>query len=791
MTDTFEMKRRTLLQLGSAAGGAAALGLGIPSNARAAATERVIERGGIGAGLSRAEGALKVTGAAPYAIEQALDRMAYGVAVQSTVPAGRIRTIDTAAAEAAPGVIAVYTPSNAPEIFPATPFMQGGGATEAFTPLQDDVVRYNGMHLAFVVAETFEEATEAAHLVTVDYEAEPFILNITDPKAAPQHVEAVDAIWGDADAAMETADVTVDAVYTTSRNYNSPMEPHACIASWADDLMTVWEPSQWVGGARNVISQWMGLPLEQVRVLSPYVGGAFGSKIAPHAHVAMACAASRALQRPVKCSLTRQQTFTGLGGRPASRQTLKIGATAEGKIVSVIQEGFNESAIDDFYIEPANTVTRLMYAVPNIRAHHSIVPIHATQPGWMRAPLETPSTFGLETAMDELSYKLGIDPVELRLRNWAEQDPSDNIPWSTRQLREAYTEGARAFGWANRTPEPRSMREGRELIGYGMAAGTYPILRTDAEAKVVIFADGSAEVHSAGVDIGTGTYTILAQTAADILGIPSSRIKVVLGDTDLPRAPLAGGSQLANNLTSAVDATARSARTALLQLAASDPASPLRGDAGQLALEDGMIRPTRRPSGGVAIGDLLRAVGRDRFETTGGTFAPDATEETRNAAAGTFTTMRMHTFGGVSMHSWIAQFVEVRVDEDFGTIRVKRMVAAVDSGRIYNPKLAESQWKGGMVMGIGQALLEEGVIDPRDGRTLNANFADYVMPVNADVPEITTISVGIPDLHASALGGKAVGEIGICGVGPAIGNAVYHATGKRLRHLPITMESLA
>lgn len=793
MTEFLDMKRRTVLQIGTAAAGAAAAGLGLSTSADAVeAADATTARGGIGAGAVRADGGLKVTGAARYAIEQQLDGLVHGVVVSSTAPSGRIVAVDTAAAEAAPGVIAVYTAANAPEIFAATTTDNGGAATEGFTPLRDDLVRYNGMHLAFVVADTFEEATEAAHLVRVDYAPDNFVVDLNDPNAQPEPMAGADAIWGDASDAMATAAVTVEAEYSHPRNYTAPMEPHACIASWADDKITVWEPSQWVGGGRAVIADWMGLQLDQVQVLSPYVGGGFGSKIAPHSHVAMACVASRALNRPVKASLTRQQTFTGIGGRPAARTTLKIGADIEGRIVAIEQTGVNEQAIDEPYMEPSNSVTKLMYAVPNIHAVHSVVPVNARRPGWMRAPMETMSTFALETAMDELSYKIGIDPVELRLRNWAERDPSDNTPWSTRQLREAYAAGAEAIGWSARNPAPRSMREGRELIGYGMAAGTYPILRTPAEARIVLLADGSAEVHSAGVDIGTGTYTILAQTAADILGIPSQRIRVRLGDTSLPRSPLAGGSQLANSLTNAVHAAAQSARDAVLALAANDPASPLRtGDASDLVFADGMIRPARRMSGGYSIGELLRAMGHDKLEIVGGSFAADATEETRNAAAGSFATMLGPNSGGVSKHSWIVQFVEVRVDEDFGTVRVKRMVAAVDSGLIYNPRLAESQWQGGMIMGIGQALLEEGIVDPRDGRTVNANLADYVVPVNADVPEITTISVGIPDFHSSTLGGKGVGEIGICGVAPAIGNAVYHATGQRIRHLPITLEKLA
>ncbi|WP_163000168.1 xanthine dehydrogenase family protein molybdopterin-binding subunit, partial [Pseudomonas viridiflava] len=364
-------------------------------------------------------------------------------------------------------------------------------------------------------------------------------------------------------------------------------------------------------------------------------------------------------------------------------------------------------------------------------------------------------------------------------------------PWTTRRLREAYQAGANAFGWSGRNPEPRSMREGRELIGWGMASGTYPVLRTPGEAKIIIHRDGQIEVLSAGVDLGTGTYTILAQTAAGVFDVPTRAIKVTLGDSALPRSPLAGGSQLANNLTGAVFKVAKLAHSELLRVATTDRKSPLYGmDISRLIFKNGRIKPSQRPGDGIQLADLLKALGRDQFEVTTDTFKAGATEAERSAAAHGFTQMLPATTGGVSAHSWGVHFVEVRVDEDFGTVRIKRMVAAFDSGKVYNPKLAESQWIGGMIMGIGQALLEEGHIDHRDGRVVNANLADYVVPVNADVPDIITLDVGVPDAQASALGGKAVGELGIVGVAAAISNAVFHATGKRVRDLPITMDKL-
>ncbi len=783
--------RRTFIKLG--VGAATAAVAGVPLSDAAAAASQPAQAAGpsLGASLSRAEGVLKVSGQACYAIEQQLDRLAFGVTVQSTRPAGRIINIDTSAALALPGVIAVYTPQHPLKLNKPTVYGKGGGATEEFTPLQDNVVRFNGMHIALVVAETFEQAVEAAGLLRVDYEDGVAVIDIDDPKAKAQPIDDMAAKWGDAPAALSTAEVKVDVTYTTSREYNVPMEPHACIASWADGKITVWEPSQWVGGARSVVSEWLGIPIENVRVISPYVGGGFGSKIGAHPHVGLACAASRQLGRPVKVSLTRPQTFTGLGGRPATRQKLAIGATKDGKIVSIVHEGWNETAIDEVHVEACNNVTKIMYATPHLSSRLSVVPVHTVQPGWKRAPGENPSAYALESAMDELAYALGMDPITLRLANWADIDPSSKLPWTTRRLREAYAAGAKAIGWWDRNPRVRSMREGRELIGYGMAAGAYPMIRTASEAKIILHATGQIEVLSAGTDMGTGTYTILAQTAADELGVPVETIKVRLGDTILPRSALAGGSQQANNLTGAVARAAANAREALCLLAATDPASPLRtAKRTDLSFERGAVKLVRRPNKGLSIAKLLRAVGKDKLEVEGNTFPPNATEAMKNGADRSFSQLKASLEGGVSAHSWCAQFVEVRVDEDFGTIRVKRMVGAFDSGRIFNPKLAESQWIGGMVMGLGQTLLEEGHVDQRDGRIVNANFADYAVPVNADVPEIEVISVGVPDMQASALGGKGVGEIGIVGVAAAIANAVYHATGKRIRSLPITLEKI-
>lgn len=553
--------------------------------------------------------------------------------------------------------------------------------------------------------------------------------------------------------------------------------------------MTVWEPSQWVMGAQVEIAEWMGISPKQVRIISPYVGGGFGSKPVPYTHVALACVASRALNRPVRVSLTRPQTFTGLGGRPATSQQLEMGATREGKIQSVILRSFSETSLIDVFAENCSKVTGRMYTIENLSAQHQVRPINTVTPGWMRAPGENPSAFGLEVAMDEMAYALDLDPLAFRLLNWADRDYQKDLPWSSRRLKEAYQKGAEAFGWDKRVMAPRSMREGRELIGWGMASGTYPVNTMPAEAKILLSPQGQFVVQCAGADIGTGTYTILAQTAADILGVDSQRIDVELGDTQLPRAGVAGGSQLAGNLTAAVDVTAKKLRARLLALASQTSGSPLAGIShDQLTLAQGGIHLTAKPSQAIDLGALLKLANLNGLSVEGGTFSPDMSAQERDSVTGSLNEMSRPD--AVSAHSWSAQFVEVRVDEDFGTIRLKRMVAAFDSGRLYNPKLARSQWVGGMIMGVGQALLEGGIIDPRNGRVINNNLADYLIPVNADIPEITTIDVGEPDYQATSMGGKTVGELGIVGVAAAISNAVYHATGKRVRDLPITLDKI-
>ncbi|MCW2721896.1 xanthine dehydrogenase family protein molybdopterin-binding subunit [Pseudonocardia sp.] len=766
----------------------------------------------VGRRLPRADGVTKVTGRADYAIEHDPTGVAHAVVVESTIASGRVLRFDTEKAEAMPGVVRILTHVGAPTLH-SCPLVPEGSVMESFRPLQDDRVRYSGQPIGVVVAETLEQATEAARHVRVEYETAQAVADIGDPGCATvvgppaerngrKNAHGQDCVQstttlppaserGDARKALESCALRVEQTYTTPRETSSPLEPLGTIAEWSEDgSLTVWMPSQWVEGAHRALADWFGMPIYKVRVVAPFVGGGFGAKVTAHPDSSLAAMAASIVGRPVKLALTRPQTFNGYGPRPAIEQKLTLGADAEGRLQAILHDNVNETSFDDEYVETGSGTAKVMYAVPNLSATQGVVKVNSFTPSWKRAPGEAIGAFALESAMDELAYEARIDPIELRLRNYAEQDPQTGTPWSTRRLRQAYETGARAFGWERRTWEPRSMRDGRQLIGWGMAGGAFPVVRTPAEAGVTILDDGSVQVTSSGPEIGNGTYTIVAQTVADAIGVPVDRVSVQLGDTSFPGAPVAGVSQIANSLTGAVQRTALAARDELIALALDHEASPLRTVAADaLVIRDGVMRDSGGSGPSVPIGDLLRRVGTRSIEVTGDTLPEGSPEDARDQALHTFKLMKPPT-SDYSVYDWCAQFVEVRVDEDYGTVRISRMVGAFDSGRLYNPTLAESQWKGGMVMGVGEALLESLDVDRRFARIVNNNFAEYMIPVNADIPDIEVISVGEPDPHASALGGKSVGEIGVVGVAAAVANAVFHATGKRVRDLPITMEKL-
>lgn len=747
--------------------------------------------GAVGGRLSRFEGRLKMTGEAVYALEYPAENLAHAVLIQSTIAAGRVTAVAVDEALAAPGVLMVLTPDEDLGLMVSADWQGNRPEEKPYHPLPREV-QFNGQSIVAVIAESREQAEEAARLVRITYEEQQGVASLDDPNAGEgKLLEQLSVAWGDAQAALARSPVRIEGTYRTPREYHCAMEPHGLTAAWQGDQLTIWEPSQWSHGMARMYAEWFSLPVENVRIISPFIGGGFGSKGQPLAFGAVAVAAARRLGRPVRLAVTRPQNFTSYGGRAATRQTIALGATEDGILQAIVHRGASETSVYADVPEQTGAATPILYKVENFSSESRVVPVNTVSPGALRGPGKNPSAFGIECAMEELAYALGMDPLELRLKNYADRDYQSGKPWSTRMLREALTQGAEAFGWARRSAAPRSMRRGGKLIGWGIGCGTFPVIRAPSEAMIRILANGRVQVVSGSIDMGQGTYTILAQTASEALGVPVEQVDVVLGDSRLPGAAIAGGSMLAGSITGAVHKAALAARDELIGLALGEAGSPFRNTgANTLAISEGRIS-AREDGPSLPLSQLMAAIGREEIEVRRNTLSDDAQSvEDQNKAWTTMSRVQGPTMGDYSMHSWCAHFAEVEVDEDFGTVRVSRMVSAFDCGRLYNPKLVESQWRGGIIMGIGQALLEEGMVDPRNGRTMNANLGDYLVPTNADIPDLQVISVGVPDLNASALGGKGVGEVGIVGVAPAIANAVFHATGKRVRDLPITLEKL-
>ena len=685
----------------------------------------------LGATVARRDGHDKVTGRAIYAAEQRVAGLLHAVPVLSVIAAGRVTGIDARAAKQAPGVLGVITPDTMPPLAPLDG-LKDGVAGEPRLPLSDDRVQYDGQIVALVVAETPGDAREAAWRVRVSY--------ATD-RAAARIEQSSERYWpkdfygiadlqvrrGDPEAAIASADVVVEQTYETPVEHHNPMEPHATIAAWDDDGLTVYDGTQWLVGTRNVLAHVFRVPRERVRVVSPYVGGGFGSKGYVWPRTILAAAAAKQLGRPVKLALSRQETFSNNGHRGRTVQTLRLAASRSGALRAIQHHTLTQTSLAGVHVEPSGIATASLYACPNLSLSHEVARVNTGSPTATRAPGEASGMFALECAMDELAETLGLDPLELRRRNHAAADPETGKPFTAKHLLECYDRGASAFGWTSRDTRPRSMRAGDTLIGWGMATATYPANIRPASATVRLDTSGNAVVEVATHEIGTGTGTILAQIAADALDMPVERVRCEIGDSALPPAPVSGGSSTAASVGSAVHEAAHRLRN-------------------QIA------------SGG------RRACRVD--------FAPEALRD-RFAA---------HSFG--------AHFVEVHVDEQLGIARVSRVVSAIDVGRVLNHRTVEAQVRGGVVWGIGMALMEATVYDQRSGRIVTRNFADYLVPVNPDVPPIEVILIDAPDPNFGPLGARGVGEIGITGTAAAIANAIHHATGRRIRRLPVTPAEL-
>jgi xanthine dehydrogenase YagR molybdenum-binding subunit len=740
----------------------------------------------VGAPLSRVDGRLKVTGRARYAADVPRARtsasedtpvvgdVVHAVVVDSRVARGRITGIDTRAADALPGVLGVISHLDGLEL--AYRDNQGAwldpAVGERLHVLQDDRVRFFGQPVAVVVARTLETARHAADLVRISYDAERPSTDLT-ASGTPENdpLPQQNYTRGDPEKALASAEVTLDRTYRLARNHHNAMEPHATVARWDGDRLTVWDKTQWVLGAQAELAAVLGIPTENVRVISPFVGGAFGNALRTWPHTTLAALAARTFRRPVKLVLTREQLYYGVGFRPAYEYRLRLGSTRGGRLTAMDHRVRAETSRYEHFTEGVMVPGQMHYATPHVRQTYRTVPLDVNTPTFMRGPGYSTAVFAIESALDELAHDIGVDPVKLRLRNEPDEDPSNGLPFSTRRLRECLRTGAREFGWHRRDPRPRSRREGDRLIGMGMASGVYDTLRMRSQARVRLDADGTALVQAATSDMGPGTYTSMTQLAADALGLTMRAVRFELGDSTFPPTPPHGGSQTMAGVGSAVQDGCDNLRRQAIALAVADERSPLHGvDAADVVVRGGRLHLAADPARGETYRRLLARNGRTHLEVTG-TFAPSGDDR-------------------YSMYAYGAVFAEVAVDRRLGLVRIRRMLGVYDVGRIISPKLADSQALGGMVGGIGGALLEHTVTDHRDGRILNAGLADYLVPVNADIPDLRAVYLDGGDAHADPIGVKGLGEIVAIGVGPAVANAVFHATGRRIRELPITVEAL-
>ncbi len=737
----------------------------------------------IGAAVSRVDGRAKVTGAAKYAAEFNAPGMAFAHVVASTIAKGRIKQIDTSGARSIEGVLDVLTHQNRPDMANTDNAYKDDVAPDGspLRPLYDDRIWFSGQPIALVVAEEPEIARFAATLVKVTYNEEAYETDIHRRRhegvplaSAEQQTNnpfAPPKPRGDARKALASATVRHDGEYFVPIEHHNPMELYASTVIFEPDgKLTIHDKTQGVQNVQRYVCSALNLKSDDVRVLSAYVGGAFGSGLRPQYQVLLAAWAARALKRSVRLVLTRQHMY-GLGYRPAMIQTIELGTNAGGSLDAMAHDAVTVTSQYESYYRQETGWSGLLYNCPNASYSHKLAHLDLPTSCDMRAPSAAPGVYALELAMDELAIALRVDPLELRLRCYSDHDQHSNRPYSSKSLRECYRQGAEAFGWDKRRPEPRSIRDGTELVGWGMATGVWEALQVPITVRIVLTANGHAEVACATSDIGTGTYTIMTQVAADMLGLPLDSVSIRLGDSTLPASPVEGGSWIAASVANGIANTAAAVRKELLRLAKRTPQS-LFADVSpdDVILTDGKLTSRRDSSIGVSIAEVMRGGDVDRIDQEQATTFSDDGSQAHNT------------------HS--AVFAEVKVDEELGVVRVTRIVSAVAAGRILNTKTASSQIIGGVVWGIGMALHEETLIDHKLGRMMNANFGEYHVPVNADVHDIQVIFVDEPDNIVNPLGVKGLGEIGIVGVAAAIANAIYHATGKRVRDLPITLDKL-
>jgi xanthine dehydrogenase YagR molybdenum-binding subunit len=726
----------------------------------------------IGKDITRIDGILKVTGRAQYGVEYPLENMAWGVGVGSTIGAGKIANIDSSAAEKMPGVLAVLYHGNTEKLFrPANSFEESSRPGESRPPFEDDQVYYYGQFVALVVADTFERAQDAAGRVIVKYDTRN--PDVSMEELAPKDPPAVKNERGNVDSALVSAAVKLDVTYETPVETHNPMEMHATIATWNKDKLTLYETSQGVVNHRNVAAEVLNLQRESVQVISRFIGSGFGCKLFPWPHSWMAALASKKLGRPVKVAVPRSMMFTTVGHRPFTRQHIQLGADKDGKLTAFLHEILQPTSMVDDFVENCAEVTTMLYSCPNLRSVQHLVHKNIGTPTPMRGPGRTPSLFAIESALDELAVKLNIDPLEIRLRNYAETDEGKKQPFSSKHLRECYQVGAEKFGWSQRNAKVGSMTKGKEILGMGMATCTWPASRHNAEVRVTLLADGTVRASCATQDIGTGTYTVFAEIISDRTGVPLDKIRVQLGDTALPPGPTSGGSAATSTVIPAIANATDQAVQSLLKVAAGTAGSPFEKlDPKSLKMSGGRVhKDGDSAESGTPFPEILKLRKLSGLDGQVKTEAPPEAKE-------------------FSMHSFGAHFCEVAFDPEIARLRVTRWLSVIDGGRMINLKTSRNQILGAVVMGIGMALFEETIYDPRNGKPVNNNFADYLVPVNTDIPELDCMFLDFPDTKINEYGARGIGEIGLTGCASAVTNAVYHATGIRIRELPVRVEKL-
>ncbi len=729
----------------------------------------------IGTATPRIDGPLKTTGAADYSADFHFERMAFAMPVCATIASGRIRSLDTAEAEKMPGVLLVLHHGNIGPLYRTAPGDDNATNSEVRSPFEDEVVRHWGQYVAVAIAESLEQATAAAAAVKVEYEKTPANLrvNLDDYNGKRKSVSK----RGDPDTAFTSAPVKIDQTYVTPIETHNPIELHASVVIWDGDRVTLYETSQGVVNHRAVMAQVLGVPLENVRVITRFLGSGFGGKLFPWPHAAMAAVAARKLNRPVKLSLTRRMMFSNVGYRPRTEQHIKLGATREGKLLALRHDYLNVTSQLDEFDEGCGEATPYLYSVANLEVTSAQPRRHVGAPMWMRGPGAVPGLYALEAGMNELADELKIDPMQLRLINDADKDESNkNIPFSSRHFRECFETGAKKFGWDKRNPAIGSMRRDGKILGWGLAGASWVAMRLPCTATVEFCANGRLCVRCGTQDIGTGTYTIFAQVLHEKTGVPFDRIDVILGDSTLPAGPMSGGSMVTGSVLNAIAAGAENAIKRLQQVAAATEGSPYHeASLETISFSSGRLhKKDQSPSDGTHFADLLQMAKLNGLSAEGKTIA-------------SFEDPKAKDF---SLHSYGAQFVEVEWEPDIARLRVSRIVSVIDGGRIINPKAAANQIAGAAVMGLGMGLLEETVYDQRTGQPINGNMADYLMATCADTPDIDVTFLNYPDPIMGEYGARGVGEIGLAGIAPAITAAVYHASGVRVRELPVRIEDL-